>query len=164
MHGSHKLSLIMDDAESAEIARYPVAAVAGWKIAVDGVPMATIKQESVVFHKEEHVLRYIASQAPPAWHPCAQCTDPMDCGSWASCINPAAHKARPAVEIDPKAADLRIEVAHDGVSIGLFAEDGRVALLNLDALSAGAPVSSEGRKALAEWANDRRKQANATPA
>lgn len=143
---------------------FPFASVKGWKLAVDGVPVATIREESVLFHKEEHVLRYIASQAPPAWQPCAQCTDPMDCGSWASCINPAAHKARPAVEIDPKAADLRIEVAADGVSIGFFAEDGRVALLNLDALSAGAPVSSEGRAALSAWASDRRKQATAVPA
>lgn len=108
--------------------------------------------------------RHIASQAPPAWHPCDRCTDPMECGSWASCINPSARQARPAVEIDAKTADLRIEVAADGVSIGFFAGDGLCALVNLDSLSAGVPVSSESARALRSWANDRRKQADAIPA
>lgn len=163
MPADHKLSVIVQD-EQFQIQRFPFAMAKGWKLAIDGVPAATIREDSILFHREDHILRYIAAQTPPAWHPCDRCTDPMECGSWACCINPASHyNVRPTVEIDPKAAEIRIEVANDGVCIGFFCE-GRTALLNLDALSAGAPVSSEGRKALAEWANDRRKQANAVPA
>lgn len=100
--------------------------------------------------------------AKPTWELCNRCTDPMDCGSWACCMNQASRDR--TVEIDPKAADLRIEVAPDGVCIGFFSGNGRCALLNLDKLSAGAPVSSDAASALREWANDRRKQASAVPA
>jgi hypothetical protein len=32
------------------------------------------------------------------WKPCALCTDPMDCGSWASCHNQG--RARTLVDVD----------------------------------------------------------------
>lgn len=28
-----------------------------------------------------------AADGPPNWMPCSKCTDPMDCGSWATCMN-----------------------------------------------------------------------------
>lgn len=63
------------------------------------------------------------------------------------------------VEITPDAADIRIEVATDGVHIGFFSDDGQSAVLNLDKLSAGGAIGSVSAAALAAWAADRRKQA-----
>ena len=67
-------------------------------------------------------------------------------------------KAGVAVEIEPSAANIRIEVAPDGVFIGFFAEDGRSAILNMETISALSLVNGA---ALQAWVADRRKQAAA---
>jgi hypothetical protein len=68
---------------------------------------------------------------------------------------------REPVVIDPAKADIRVEVAPDGVFIGFYTGDGRVGLLNLDKLSASGGVSYMSAEAVAQWTKDRRDQAAA---
>ncbi len=48
------------------------------------------------------------------WKPCEHCTDPMDCGSWATCLSPRSngyqHKPKPTPQTPPgQLAFTRIE-------------------------------------------------------
>lgn len=61
------------------------------------------------------------------------------------------HKAK---VIAPEQADIRIEVADDGVFMGFFTKRGRMSLVNLDRLAAAHPSPE-----LTAWVNERREQA-----
>lgn len=88
----------------------------------------------------------------------------MDCGSWASCCSPRRDAPTDGIEIDPKNADIRIEVDGQKVYIGFFTEDGRSALIDIDAVSRGDYGDFLGSPTLRAWVSDRRKQAAVVPA
>lgn len=52
-------------------------------------------------------------------------------------------------------ADVRVEIADDGMFLGFFTEDGRTAVVNLEMILAALPEGSVSRSALREWQADR---------